>query len=80
MNSPKPIDTRGQWLQLRLTNREEDLLILLLEGYSMHKIAKTLHIGEQTVRNYASKLYGKLEVNSRTELLVKYSRMLDKEP
>lgn len=53
----------------RLTNRERQLLVLLLEGHDARQIATTLSLSEQTVRNYLSRLYDKLNVNSRAEAI-----------
>lgn len=61
-------------IPLTLTNREKEMFVLLLEGYSMREIAERLHIGGQTVRNYASQIYEKLEVSSKTELIIKYRK------
>jgi DNA-binding NarL/FixJ family response regulator len=53
----------------RLTNREHQLLNLLLQGMDGRQIATALNLSEQTVRNYLSRLYDKLEVNSRAEAI-----------
>lgn len=53
-----------------LTGRERDLLLALEQGWDNARIAAELHLSEQTVRNYLSRLYTKLDVHSRTEALV----------
>ncbi len=53
-----------------LTGRERELLGLLTQGLDNPRIAATLHLGEQTVRNYLSQLYDKLDVRSRAEAIV----------
>lgn len=53
-----------------LTPRERDVLSLMAQGSSNAAIAKTLSIAEQTVRNYVSRLYDKIGINSRVELAV----------
>ncbi len=58
--------------QARLTQRETELLVLLLEGRRMQKIAEMMHLAEGTVRNYASTIYEKLEVKSKNEMVAKY--------
>ncbi len=78
------MSTPEQWLpdcvfticgqaHVRLTAREKAVLALLLQGFSSREIAKTLHLGEQTVRNYASIIYHKVEVNSQAKLIAKYN-------
>ena len=53
-----------------LTNRENELLGLLARGLDNARIASELHLGEQTVRNYLSRLYGKLGVQTRSEAII----------
>lgn len=53
----------------RLTNRERQILVLLLEAHDARQIATSLSLSEQTVRNYLSRLYDKLNVNSRAEAI-----------
>lgn len=56
--------------QVALTGRERELLDLLMEGWDDQRIAGQLNLEYQTVRNYLSKLYGKIGVYSRTEAIV----------
>ncbi len=53
-----------------LTSRERQLLGLTMQGWDNARIAATLHLGEQTVRNYLRGLYAKLGVRSRAEAMV----------
>jgi DNA-binding NarL/FixJ family response regulator len=57
-------------IAIKLTNRERQLLGLLLSGKDARQIAATLCLSEQTIRNYLSRLYDKLDVNSRAEAIV----------
>lgn len=50
-----------------LDEREQQLLELVGEGCDNKQIAERLTLAEQTVRNYVSRLYHKLGVNSRGE-------------
>jgi len=50
------------------TEREKDVLVLLLKGKSYKDIQADLFISLQTVKNYASRIYGKLAVRNRVEL------------
>jgi len=51
-----------------LTPREADVLELLQAGRSNAEIAATLHVGIETVRTHARRIYRKLGVNTRREL------------
>lgn len=53
-----------------LTDRERQLLRLLLQGADNARIAATLHLGEQTVRSYLSRLYTKLGVHTRSAAII----------
>jgi DNA-binding NarL/FixJ family response regulator len=52
------------------TERESQILGMLARGWDNARIAEELHLGEQTVRNYVSRLYGKLGVQTRAEAIV----------
>src|SRR5688572_28411676 len=64
--APSPMEPGGQ----QLTHRERQLLDLVAQGLDNIRIANQLHLSEQTVRNYLSRLYGKLGVQSRAEAIV----------
>ncbi len=51
-----------------LTPREADVLELLQTGRSNAEIANTLHVGVETVRTHARRIYRKLGVATRREL------------
>ncbi len=53
-----------------LTTREIDVVKQLLHGKSNREIGEMLFLSERTVKNYISHILSKLELNSRTELLV----------
>lgn len=53
-----------------LTEREAEVLELIARGWDNTAVAATLFLGEQTVRNYTSRVYQKLEVSSRGEAIV----------
>ncbi len=65
--APAPAD-RGD--EPDLTGRERDLLNLLAQGRDNTRIADTLHLGENTVRNYVSRLYKKIGVANRPAAVV----------
>ena len=57
-----------------LTVREKEILDLLVKGYSYKMMAGELDIAIDTVRNHIKKIYRKLEVNSATEAVYKYTK------
>jgi len=63
---PHLVNTQGQKL---LSKREEDVVRCLAAGYSNGKIARELKLSENTVKNYLFRIYNKLGVSNRIELL-----------
>jgi len=57
-----------------LTTREKEILELLVKGYSYKMMAGELDIAMDTIRNHIKKIYRKLEVNSATEAVYKYTK------
>ncbi|MDE3066324.1 MAG: response regulator transcription factor [Verrucomicrobiota bacterium] len=57
-----------------LSNREEEILDLLVKGYRYKEIADALSISFETVRSHLKNIYDKMHVHSRTEAVVKYLR------
>ena len=67
MGEPEP----GQVHQLNrcvLSDREAQVVRLLLTGYGVPTIARMLFIGQSTVRNHLSAVFRKLRVNWQEEL------------
>ncbi len=56
---------------LLLTAREQDVLTLLVRGFSYKMIASDLKISLETVRSHIKKIYEKLHVNSKSEAVAK---------
>jgi DNA-binding NarL/FixJ family response regulator len=52
-----------------LNRKEKQILGLMVQGYNNKEIASSLFIAEQTVRNYVSRLYEKLEVSDRVKAI-----------
>ncbi len=50
-----------------LSQQERHVLLLVSEGRTNREIAKTLYLGEGTVRNYVSSILSKLGVSNRAE-------------
>ncbi len=61
-----------------LTERENDILILVAEGLNNHEIANKLYLSEGTVRNYISTMLSKLELRDRTQLAIYYYKTLNR--
>jgi DNA-binding NarL/FixJ family response regulator len=54
-----------------LTPREREVLAALSEGLDNRSIARQLHLGEKTVRNYVSVLFAKMHVSTRAEAVAR---------
>jgi DNA-binding CsgD family transcriptional regulator len=52
-----------------LTARERDVAVLVAEGRSNKQVAASLYVSEKTVRNTLTRVYAKLDVHSRTQLV-----------
>jgi len=61
------IDARGHAL---LTKRQEEIVYLVAEGLRNREIAEHLKISEHTIRNYLFRIFEKLGISSRTELIL----------
>ena len=55
-----------------LTSREEEILSYLAKGYLYKEIADKSNISIDTVRTHIRHIYEKLQVNTRTEAILKY--------
>lgn len=55
--------------QLDLTEREQEVLVLLAEGLSNAQIGEGLHLSPRTVEKYVSSLLRKTETSNRAELV-----------
>lgn len=53
-----------------LTRREEDVVRLVAEGLKNREIAQTLKVKEHSIRNYLYRIFEKLGVSSRVELII----------
>ena len=52
-----------------LTVREVEVLQMLVKGRSKSYIAETLFISENTMRTHSKRIYAKLDIHTRQELL-----------
>lgn len=69
--SDNPVFDRAAWEKLGLTNRENEVLQLLVKGYSNAEIASELFLSVSTVKTYVSSLLFKLDVSSRIKAIEK---------
>jgi len=74
----RPLDGEVDLPGESLTERENDILQLIVAGKGNKEIAGQLKLAEGTVKNYVSRILEKLNARSRTELAVKaLNRRLD---
>jgi two-component system, NarL family, nitrate/nitrite response regulator NarL len=57
----------GDWLRDRLTSREQEVLMRIVEGECTRQMARSLAISEATVRTHVQNVLVKLGVHSRLE-------------
>jgi len=74
------IDVFSTWTPVRvqnatgqdvLSNREREIVSLVVQGLSNREIAQEAHLSEHTVKNYLLRIFDKLGVSSRAELIVR---------
>jgi len=63
----RPADANGNRL---LTRREEQVVTLVAEGMSNREISNQLKLSEHTVKNYMFRIFNKLGISSRVELIL----------
>jgi DNA-binding NarL/FixJ family response regulator len=54
-----------------LTNREEEVLTLIAQGYGNREIAEQFFLSLKTVRNHVSNIYTKLQVADRAQAVIR---------
>ena len=62
---------------LALTTREDDVVALVLRGYSNKEVAAELFLTTRTVEYHLRNVYAKLGVSSRHELRRRRAAMLE---
>ena len=74
---PSPSSEGSDELTLKedLTPREMDVLVRLAEGLSNQAIAQELSISEHTVKFHVTSIMGKLDAQSRTDAVVRATRL-----
>lgn len=58
--------------QMNFTEREKEILLLLIKGNRYKEIAAHLFISVETLNSQIKNIYRKLNVHSRSELAAKY--------
>ena len=58
-----------------LTNREKQIFELLINNHTTKEIASILRITDKTVRNHISNVILRLDVNGRTQAIIKLIQM-----
>jgi len=66
------LETKRMTVPRLLAPREREVLDLLSKGRAYKQIADEMEVSMGTVRTYIRRLYGKLNVNCRTEAVVLY--------
>ena len=57
---------------LKLSAREEEILVLLSRGYPNKAIADQLNLSVETIYSHLKRVYEKMHVHSRTEAVIRY--------
>lgn len=63
-------DAQGQTAQEDLTEREQEILVLVVEGLSNNQIAERVHLSENTVKKHLRSILEKLHLSNRVEAAV----------
>jgi DNA-binding NarL/FixJ family response regulator len=66
---------RQQTVKPRLTPREMEVLMMLVNGASVGKTAKALFMSESTVKTHVGKVYDKLDAHNRAEAVMAAVRL-----
>lgn len=64
------IDKREQFFEkFNITNREKEIILLLMKGYSYNQLAEELVISLTTVKTHVHNIYRKTEVKNKIQLI-----------
>ncbi len=73
LNSLVPLGKFKRSLNDKLTRKEKEIVQLVLEGLSNRQISDKLFVSENTVKNHLAKIFSKLQVGNRFELVLRLS-------
>ncbi len=68
---PAEHDHTSRLINLGLTKREQEIVMLVTRGLSNREIAERLFICEQTVKDHLRRIFEKMKIRSRCELMAK---------
>jgi DNA-binding NarL/FixJ family response regulator len=71
LNRLLPLGKFKQSLNNKLTKKEKEIVQFVLEGLSNKQISDKLFVSENTVKNHLAKIFSKLQVNNRLELVLR---------
>ena len=71
VDKPKSHNESAQRLTEPLTHRELEVLRLIAQGLSNHEIGERLFLALDTVKGHNRKIFGKLQVQRRTEAVAR---------
>lgn len=69
-SDPQPRREAARGALARLSPAEHDVAMLIAEGRTNHEIGKELMISTATVKAYATRIFGKLELSNRVQVAV----------
>ncbi len=61
----------GKLKELGITQREHEILGLIAQGLSNREIGEKLYVSENTVKTHSSRLFEKMQVNRRVQVVQK---------
>lgn len=53
----------------KLTDREKEIMVLLLKGRTYRMIAEELYLSENTIKTHIKNIYSKFNIQSKSELI-----------
>jgi DNA-binding NarL/FixJ family response regulator len=65
----------GSEVQATLTPREQQILVLVSDGFTMQQVARRLSISPRTVETHVAKLYRKLGVRTRVQAVSRAAQL-----
>jgi DNA-binding NarL/FixJ family response regulator len=66
---------RRTMTHVALTDRENEVLLRVAKGYTLHEIAAQLELSRHTISDYVKQIYRKLNVSSRAEAALEAQRL-----
>lgn len=71
----RPAGPHGHGEPALLSAREEEVLQLVADGFSLPEVAACLYISVKTVKNHLASIYQKLDARDRTQAVIRAVRM-----